>query len=157
MIFSLVLPAIAGAADSKTDARAPSFTLPTGSGSIALNDLRGKVVLVDFWASWCPPCRQSFPWMQDIYNRYSGKGFAIIAISVDKQKSSADMFTQSFTPIPFVIAYDPSGKTADAFHLEGMPSSYLIDRSGTIIYSHAGFDPKKTQTLENLIEEACSK
>lgn len=155
LILGLSYFIVAEAGDKLT--HAPNFTLPTANTTVSLEDFRGKVIYVDFWASWCAPCRQSFPWMAREYDRYADKGFRIIAINLDKQRKTADTFIQSFAPIHFVIAYDPSGKTADAFNLIGMPSSYLINRTGAVVYSHTGFDPKKTETVEKLIEEACSK
>jgi len=136
--------------------RAPNFDLPTKSGNVSLNTLRGKIVYVDFWASWCGPCRQSFPWMIKLHEQYSPKGLVIVAINLDKTQDLADNFLYDFSP-PFIVAFDPSGKTAEAFKVPAMPSSYLLNRDGTILYSHAGFDPKKTGDIEALIKEACSK
>lgn len=132
------------------------FNLPARSGTVSLDSLHGKVVLVDFWASWCAPCRQSFPWMADLYSRYSSKGLVIVAINLDKKRELADVFLEDFDA-PFIIAFDPSGKTAETFNVQAMPSSYLVSPTGTVLYSHPGFDPKKTGEMENLIKEACSK
>jgi thiol-disulfide isomerase/thioredoxin len=151
--LSTARTAPSGSIDSKM---APAFELPTKSGNVTLDSLRGKVVLIDFWASWCAPCRQSFPWMIKLYDQYSAKGLAVVAINLDKKRELADDFLSDFSP-PFVIAFDPSGKTAEAFNVPAMPSSYILNRDGTILYSHAGFDPKKTGEIENLIKEACSK
>lgn len=113
-------------------------------------------MLVDFWASWCAPCRQSFPWMTGLYNRYSEQGLVIVAINVDKKRQPAYDFLVDFSP-PFTVAFDPLGKTAEAFHVEGMPSSFVIGRDGVILYSHIGFDQKKTGMMEELIQEGLSK
>jgi cytochrome c biogenesis protein CcmG, thiol:disulfide interchange protein DsbE len=136
--------------DSKV---APSFDLPTSNGTVSLDSLRGKVVLVDFWASWCGPCRQSFPWMSKLYQTYSQKGLVIVAINLDKKREPANDFLSEFSP-PFIVAFDPAAKTAEAFHVPAMPSSFIVNREGMILYSHAGFNLKKTDEVENLIQEA---
>lgn len=135
---------------------APAFTLPTHSGTTVVSDsLRGKVVLVDFWASWCDPCKQSFPWMSQLQTRYREKGLAVVAINLDKSRDAADVFLVDRT-VPFVVAYDPSGKTAEEFGVKAMPTSFLLDRQGRILYRHTGFDPRKAGAFENLIAEACT-
>jgi thiol-disulfide isomerase/thioredoxin len=134
---------------------APSFTLPTMNGTVCLDSLRGRTVLVDFWASWCGPCKQSFPWMNAMHQTYGSKGLTIVAINVDKDRKLAEAFLDQH-PSPFTVAFDPSGKTAKAFKVWGMPSSFLVGRDGVILMSRAGFDPKKTGDVERLIQEACS-
>ncbi|MGE5175957.1 MAG: TlpA family protein disulfide reductase [Hyphomicrobiales bacterium] len=134
--------------------RAPAFTLPTRNGTVSLDSLRGKVVLVDFWASWCGPCQHSFPWMSQIYQRFGAKGFRIVAIDLDKSRGPADDFLDQH-PAPFTVAFDPDGRTAKAFRVWGMPTSFLIDSTGTILFSHSGFDPKHTADVEAAIQKAC--
>lgn len=135
---------------------APDFTLPTSSGTASLHDFRGKVVLVDFWASWCMPCRQSFPWMSSMLEKYSAQGLAIVAVNLDKEGEAADTFLEQF-PARFVVAFDPAGKTAEAFHVEAMPSSFIVSRTGRVVYAHQGFELAKAQTVEDQIKEALSK
>jgi thiol-disulfide isomerase/thioredoxin len=137
--------------------RAPKFSLPGRSQQIVtLDSLDAKVVLVDFWASWCVPCRQSFPWLNALREKYGAKGFVAIAVNVDKDRAAAEKFLAA-NPASFTIAFDPAGKTAEAFHVSAMPSSYLIARDGTILIRHQGFDPKKTADLETRIAEECSR
>jgi cytochrome c biogenesis protein CcmG/thiol:disulfide interchange protein DsbE len=135
---------------------APHFTLPTSAGSLDSDSLRGHVVLVDFWASWCGPCRQSFPWMASMHDRYAAKGLVIVAVNLDKDRALAGKFLEGFR-VPFTVAFDPAGKTADAFHVKAMPTSFVVDRSGEIRMTHAGFDAKKTGAMEAALEDACSK
>jgi thiol-disulfide isomerase/thioredoxin len=146
-------PANAGAPGGAT---APPFTLPTTSGSVSLDSIPGKVVLVDFWASWCVPCKSSFPWMNEMHERYKAKGLTIVAINVDKSRKSAEEFLGKH-PAPFVVAFDPSGKTAKAYHVWGMPTSYLIGPGRSILFSRSGFDPKHAKDVEAMIAEACSR
>lgn len=131
---------------------APDLRLPTANGNVSLNELRGKVVLVDFWASWCGPCRESFPWMADMLAKYGSKGLAIVAVNLDKDRELAERFLEKY-PAPFVVAFDPAGKTAEAFHVQAMPSSFIVGRNGTVVYAHEGFEPSKAPTVEKKIEE----
>jgi thiol-disulfide isomerase/thioredoxin len=135
---------------------AAAFDLPTSTGTVKLDDLRGKVVLVDFWASWCGPCRQSFPWLSAMSERYGKNGFVVVAINLDKDREAADAFLREFTP-PFTVAFDPAGKSAEAFDVKAMPSSFLINHTGRLVYSHAGFTPRDTDAIETRIKEEISR
>lgn len=135
-------------------ARSVSFRLPTRDGWVASDSLRGKVVLVDFWASWCTPCRQSFPWLASMQERYGPSGFVVVAINLDKERAAAERFLER-VPAPFTVAFDPTGQVAESLHVSAMPSSFVIGRSGGILLSHAGFDPAKTAEVEARIAEAC--
>lgn len=116
-----------------------------------LNTHRGNVVYLDFWASWCVPCRRSFPWMNEIQTKYQDQGFTVFSVNVDADKSFA---TQFLTEVPanFTIFYDPKGKVAKAFKLRGMPSSYIIDRTGKVISAHVGFTEQKKREYQAEIE-----
>jgi cytochrome c biogenesis protein CcmG/thiol:disulfide interchange protein DsbE len=135
---------------------APDFKLPTQNGTVSLEELRGKVVLVDFWASWCGPCRQSFPWMSDVAEHNAANGLVVVAINLDKSREPAEAFLRQFSP-PFIVAFDPAGKTAEAYNVATMPSSYLVGRDGRVVYRHAGFDLRDTETLEKKIKEAIAQ
>jgi thiol-disulfide isomerase/thioredoxin len=132
------------------------FTLPTSSGTVALDALRGKVVLVDFWASWCVPCRRSFPWMSALADRYAASGLVVVAINLDKSRDLAEEFLRDLAP-SFIVAFDPAGKTAEAYHVTAMPSSYLVGRDGSLVYALAGFDPRDEGKLESKIKEAVER
>src|SRR2546427_1432439 len=107
--------------------RAPPFALPTAAGdTVALAQLRGKVVYVDFWASWCGPCRRSFPWMNAMNRKYGAQGLAIVAINVDKKRADAERFLAQI-PAEFTVVFDAPGAVPAAYAVKGMPSSYLID------------------------------
>ena len=148
LLVALTVPAFARA--SKAPAMAPAFNLPATHGPATLDSLRGKVALVDFWASWCEPCRKSFPWMKSMYERYAAKGFTIVAINLDKDRDKADAFLQEFSA-PFTVAFDPNGKTAEAYGVKAMPTSFLIAPDGKLLETHAGFDAKRAALLEKKI------
>ena len=127
---------------------APSFALPTANGeTIALDSLRGRTVYVDFWASWCGPCRQSFPWMNEMQAKYGGRGLAIVAINDDRKPPEAERF---LAPVPasFPVVYDPAGATPASYAVRAMPSSYLIDASGKIVDVELGFRDERKGALE---------
>jgi thiol-disulfide isomerase/thioredoxin len=121
-----------------------------------LAQLKGQVVYLDFWASWCGPCRKSFPWMNAIHTKYKDQGFTIVSINVDKEQSLADKFLRE-NPINFTVIYDPKGDVAKQFKLRGMPSSYLIDRTGKVVSAHVGFFDKKQASYEEEIKQLIQK
>ena len=131
---------------------APGFSLPGENAKIELEKYRGKIVLLDFWASWCEPCRQSFSWMNKMQARYGKDGFTVVAINLDESQKDAQNFLKK-TPAQFDIAYDPKGRTADAYELSGMPSSFLINQKGQVIYKHRGFNGADKKILENKIRK----
>ena len=120
-----------------------------------MSDLKGQVVYVDFWASWCTPCRKSFPWMNNLHERFAKQGLKIIAVNVDKDKALVDQFLKAY-PANFTVAYDPEGKLASKLGLKGMPSSYVFDRRGNLKTSHIGFRKKDIEKLESIITKEIS-
>jgi len=113
-------------------------------------DLKGKVVLIDFFASWCGPCKESFPAMEDIYKKYAGKGLVVLAINLDKKKEDMDGFLKNH-PASFPIVRDASNKLVSAVKIPTMPSSFLLDRSGKVHSAHRGF--KGSETTKKYAEE----
>jgi len=116
-----------------------------------LEALKGKVVYVDFWASWCVPCRHSFPWMNRMQSRFGQEGFVILAVDVDRVHTDAEQFLRDHAP-NFRIVFDPEGRLAEQFGVKGMPSSILIDRAGEVRSRHEGFRLKERDALERQIE-----
>jgi thiol-disulfide isomerase/thioredoxin len=135
---------------------APTFAVQTDAGTLSINDFRNKVVYLDFWASWCGPCRQSFPWMNEMQARYGDQGFKVIAINLDDERANADRFLAE-VQANFHIGYDPEGKTAEMYELKVMPSSFLIDREGNIVLAHKGFKTRDTASMETKIKELVAK
>ncbi len=133
---------------------APAFTLPTltGNGEISLSALKGRVVYVDFWATWCPPCRKSFPWMDEMQSQYGPDGLTIVAISIDRNRELAERFIQQMKP-GFTVAHDPQGAVSKKYQVSAMPTSYLIDRTGNIVSTHIGFRESDGARLERKIED----
>lgn len=130
-------------------ASAPNFQVDNNT---SLASLKGQVVYVDFWASWCKPCRASFPWMNKMHKKYAEQGLVVIAINLDEDAHNAEKFLAA-VPAPFPIVYDPEGSIAQQYELVGMPSSYIIDKAGEIRVSHQGFFTAKASNYENEIKQ----
>ncbi len=113
---------------------------------------RGDVIYVDFWASWCGPCRKSFPWMNKIQNEHEASGFNVISINVDAEHDLAEVFLKE-NPASFEVIYDPKGELAHFFKIQGMPSSLMISKKGKIKYTHSGFFTKNIQKYEQEIQQ----
>ncbi len=156
--FLLAIPLLfamstAGMSSAATDApqAVPRWTV--------LDGLHGKVVLVDFWASWCSPCLHSFPWMNELQQKHGGEGLVIVAVNLDQDRALADAFLQK-VPARFRIEYDQAGNLAKQFGVQAMPTSFLIDRNGQVRVRHAGFREKqraeREQQIEQLLKEHAS-
>jgi cytochrome c biogenesis protein CcmG, thiol:disulfide interchange protein DsbE len=105
---------------------------------VQLAAYKGKILLVDFWASWCVPCKTSFPALDAIYREYQGRGLEVLAINLDEARKNADAFLVAH-PHRMTVLFDPKGTAPLAFGVKGMPSSFLIDRTGAIRFSHMGY------------------
>jgi cytochrome c biogenesis protein CcmG/thiol:disulfide interchange protein DsbE len=121
---------------------APDVVLHASDGSAhRLAEFKGRVVLLDFWASWCAPCKASFPALDALYRQYHARGFDVLAINVDERQRDADAFLQQ-RPHQMPVFFDPKGDAPTAFQIQGMPSSVLIDRAGNIRFAHMGYSDK---------------
>lgn len=136
--------------------KAPAFILPGDNKSINLEKLKGKVVYLDFWASWCDPCRKSFVWMNDMHSRYDKNKFTIIAVNLDSSKKDAIKFLEK-VPANFDIAYDPEGSVATKYNLKAMPTSYLIDKKGKLVFAHKGYREGDAAKIEDKIRQLLNK
>jgi thiol-disulfide isomerase/thioredoxin len=124
-----------------------------GAPAAELGPIEGKVIWVDFWASWCVPCRRSFPWMNTMHRKYGAQGLQIIAVNLDKDRALADGFLVE-TPAEFTLRFDPAGNLAKQFEVQAMPSSYLLDATGKILARHFGFRLSDSAEYEQTIQTA---
>lgn len=141
LCLCLLLPLWCHAAPVAIGSAAPNFQLPAlpASGQIIqLADLRGKVVYVDFWASWCGPCRVSFPQLDKIRNELAARGFEVLAINVDEDSEDAMKFLAEL-PVSYPVVYDSLGATPQAYGILGMPTGFIVDREGVVRGVHQGF------------------
>lgn len=133
-------------------AQAPAFTLEGRGAPVNLADYRGKFVYLDFWASWCGPCKRSFPWMGELQKRYADK-LQVVAINVDTSRADAERFL-ALTPAAFTIAFDPAAATPKMYAIKGMPTSVLIDPTGKVIDIHTGYNDATPKKIESQIKLA---
>jgi cytochrome c biogenesis protein CcmG, thiol:disulfide interchange protein DsbE len=136
--------------------QAPDFDLTGQQGNVKFSDYKGKAVYLDFWASWCGPCKQSFPWMNEMQAKYAAQGFAVVGINVDAKQADATSFLQQ-TPAKFDIAFDAKGTSPRSYGIKGMPSSVLIGPDGKVLMVHAGFKEEERTALEDAIKAALKK
>jgi len=128
----------------------------TAAADFNLRELRGKVVVLDFWASWCVPCRRSFPWMNSMREKYSDDGLVIIGVNLDANHADAKAFLRE-TPADFRIINDPDGTLAREHDVIAMPTSYIFDRSGKLVTRHLGFKVKRQDEYEALLVDTLDK
>lgn len=132
---------------------APDFTLKSRTGeNIRLSDFRGQVVLLNFWASWCGPCRQEMPILGDIHKKYEPLGFSVLGINVDLKSEKAIAYLKD-TPVDFPVLYDPESKVSELYSVSAMPSSAIIDRDGNVRYVHAGYKSGDEEIYSKKIKE----
>jgi len=120
---------------------APDFTLKSNKGkNIRLSDLRGQVVMINFWASWCGPCRQEMPILDNLYTRYSKLGFTLIGVNVEQDSNKANSYLKDI-PVSFPILYDTGNVTSKLYNVSAMPTTVIVDRNGNMRFIHQGYKP----------------
>src|SRR5215470_744860 len=138
LIAAFLLDAAAHAA---LDGPAPDFTLKSRAGeNIKLSELRGQVVLINFWASWCGPCRQEMPLLDQMYQKYAPLGFTLLGVNVEQDSTDAERLLKD-TPVTFPILFDAQNEVSKLYDVTAMPSTVLVDRDGKVRYVHKGYQP----------------
>lgn len=117
---------------------------------------KNDIVYVDFWASWCRPCRKSFPWMNTMQEKYQDRGLKVLAVNLDKERNLAESFLKT-VPALVQVMYDPEGHLAADFDVQAMPSSFIIDGEGRIRHQHKGFFEDRTDDYEDEIRSLIEK
>ena len=137
---------------------APLFSLPSlrQDQTVSLGQFNGKVVYVDFWASWCAPCRTSFPLLNKLQQKLKDQGFEVVAINLDEDQANAEKFLKDF-PVTFTLLHDGKGEWADKYVVESMPTSFIVDRQGVIKNIHHGFTSDDMNELEQKIVQLLAK
>lgn len=157
IVLSVALLFANGAAQIKIGEKARDFALPGTSGeTISLASQRGRVVLINFWATWCGPCQEELPELARLQSKYRERGLSILAISVDNEPENVKTFLKKYD-IKLHGLWDRDKKTAEAYAVEAMPSSYLIDRNGIVRAIYRGYDPKEFKRLEAEVEALLAK
>ncbi|MEO8361161.1 MAG: TlpA disulfide reductase family protein [Vicinamibacteria bacterium] len=138
----LAAPPAFAAEKASRPSPAPDFSLKDAAGQVhTLAEFKGRVLVVDFWASWCGPCKTSFPALDALQEEFQGEGLQVLAINVDENAKDAHAFLAGRTP-SLTVLFDSKGKSPLDFKVEGMPSSFLIDREGNLRFQHMGFNAK---------------
>jgi len=152
-VLATALPALAGSGGGP----APQFTLAARNGqAVSLAQYHGQVVMINFWASWCGPCRQEMPLLESIYRKYHKLGFTLLGVNVEPDSKAADDWLKD-RPVSFPILYDKESKVSKLYDVAGMPSTVIIDRSGKLRTLHQGFKPgdenEYMDSIRSLIRE----
>ena len=150
------MPALPAAAGVQVGQQAPALALPLLSAGkpapLELSSLRGKVVYLDFWASWCGPCRVSFPQLEQLRQELGPRGFEVLAVNVDEFEPDALRFLEEL-PVSYPVVRDGSGESPLAYGILGMPTGYLLDRAGTVRLIHQGYRKSDGASLRGAIIE----
>ena len=133
--FAIACTALMGASNGP----APAFSLPARSGgTVSLESLKGQVVMINFWASWCGPCRQEMPLLDQMHKKYESLGFKLLGVNVESDTKDAELWLTK-TPVSFPILYDRENKVSQLYSVNAMPSTVFIDRKGNVRYLHRGY------------------
>jgi peroxiredoxin len=149
-LLCILLPFAAEA--EYAERKAPSFRLPDTTGAaIAIEDFKGKVLLLNFWATWCRSCREELTELDRLYHKFQGRGFVVIGISVDGSSERVAAFMKK-RPVGFPVVIDTQGDVADAYRFSGIPAAFLISRDGVIMHSYRGSGKELISKYETDIE-----
>ena len=130
---------------------APDFALPAmDGGELRLSDLKGQVVMINFWATWCGPCRQEMPLLQQLQVKYEPLGFTLVGINVEPESAGARTWLEK-VPVTFPILFDRQNQVAERFGVQGMPSSVFIDRTGKVRYVHRGYQSSDESRYADMV------
>jgi thiol-disulfide isomerase/thioredoxin len=130
---------LASAAGAAVDPPAPAFSLPArGGATIDLAQYKGQVVMINFWASWCVPCRQEMPLLDSIYKKYKPLGFTLLSVNVEPEQKDAENFLKQ-TPVTFPVVFDAKSKVSGLYNVQGMPTTVFIDRKGNVRLMHVSY------------------
>lgn len=155
LAFVLALTSSTVAFAAKAGDRAGDLTLRDKNGkTVTLKSLRGKVVVLDFWASWCGPCKKELPALDKLARTYKDEGarVVVVAVNIDKERAKADRFLKTAGISALTSLYDPSGASAGTYDLPTMPTSFVIDGKGIIRHVHAGFTSGDEKSLQREVD-----
>jgi peroxiredoxin len=156
LLLALALGSCRSSQPAQIGTTAPDFTLHDGDQTVTLSQFRGKPVLLNFWASWCGPCRQEMPLLEAIDKRYQNAGFTVLGVNVEGKAAPAKEIAAK-AGVSFPVLVDEGQKVSELYQLEAMPSSVIVDRDGVVRYVHSGYKPgdeaKYVEVIKQLIGE----
>ena len=148
-VLAVALPALA----TSSSAPAPDFTLPSNAGkTVNLSQYKGQVVMINFWATWCGPCRQEMPLLESIYKKYNKMGFTLIGVNVEPDSKPAEDWLKA-TPVSFPILFDTKSEVSKMYEVSGMPSTVILDRKGNVAFIHHGYKPGDENEYQDSIRK----
>ena len=132
---------------------APNFTLKSLTGkNLKLSEMTGNVVLINFWASWCGPCRQEMPLLNDLHNKYGPLGFTVLGVNVEEQSDAARGFINDF-PVDFPVLLDNTNQVSKMYNVVAMPTTVVVDRDGNMRFLHKGYKPGDEQEYRKMVKK----
>src|SRR5579859_6099457 len=154
-IATALLITVPASAASNSSGPAPQFTLDSRGGpKVSLAQYKGQVVMLNFWASWCGPCRQEMPLLENIYSKYNKLGFTLVGVNVEPDSKAADDWLKaSPVPVTFPVGYDTKSQVSRLYDVTGMPSTVIVDRKGNLRYIHHGYKPGDENEYMNTIRQ----
>ena len=157
LIVALIMSTVSMASAKTLSGAAPDFTLKSrNGGNVRLAELRGEVVLVNFWASWCGPCREEMPKLEELHNTYKDLGFTMLGINLDQTPALSKKLLKDIT-VTFPVLYDPENNVSEAYGVESMPSTFLVDKNGNWRFLHkgykAGYEDDYAEQIKTLLRE----
>jgi peroxiredoxin len=154
LLAAVVALSLLGSAQAEVvEGAAPDFTLKSrSSGNLKLSEYRGDVVMINFWASWCAPCREEMPLLEDLYAKYSDLGFTLLGVNVEEDSSKADEFLRD-VPVSFPILFDNKNQVTELYNVVAMPTTVIVDRGGNMRYLHRGYLPGYEEEYKKQVKE----
>jgi thiol-disulfide isomerase/thioredoxin len=153
LVLAMGLYPLVPSVAADTPAPAAPFTLPARSGTpVSLESLKGQVVLVNFWATWCGPCRKEMPLLEQIQRKYAPLGFTMLGINVEEDTRQMEQFLKD-VPVSFPILLDPANGVSKLYDVSAMPSTVIIDRQGRVRFIHQGYQPGDESKYQDLIRQ----
>lgn len=153
VLLASVMFFISAAQAAEVQGKAPDFTLKSSSGkNLKLSEHRGEVVLLNFWASWCGPCRKEMPYLEQIQEKYADYGFTVMGVNVEEDSSKAKKMLKDI-PVSFPILYDTTNSVSKAYKVSAMPTTVIIDRDGNMRYLHKGYKSGDEATYKQWVKK----